>query len=61
MRLKIGITDYVPSPFSVERQALGDGCELVNLNVHSAEDFAERMYLISMLFLFGMPRSLIAS
>ena len=42
MKLKIGITDYVPSPFSVERQALGDACELVNLNVHSAEDFAEK-------------------
>ena len=43
MVLKIGITDYVPSPFSIESEALGDGWELVNLNVHSPEEFAEKV------------------
>lgn len=42
MGLKIGITDYVPSPFSIEREALGDNWELVALDVHSAEEFAEK-------------------
>ena len=42
MGLTIGITDYVPSPFSIERKVLGSDCDLVNLNVHSEEEFVEK-------------------
>ena len=40
MGLIFGVTDYVPLPFSVEREVLGDDWELINLNVNSPEEFA---------------------
>lgn len=36
---KIGITDYVQPPFEIEREALGEGWELVNLAIENPEDF----------------------
>ena len=42
MSFKIGITDYVPTPFSIEQEALGDDWELIGLDVHSAEEFSAK-------------------
>jgi phosphoglycerate dehydrogenase-like enzyme len=41
MSLKVGITDHIPRPFSIEQEVLGHDCELVGLDVHSEEQFSE--------------------
>lgn len=38
---KIGITDYVQAPFEIEREALGEGWELVDLAIDKHEDFSK--------------------